>query len=455
MSAEIPEEVRVPQVSPRKTPSILLLYLPVIIDYLGVQLLQPVMNDIVEELGRPDFMDKGTSAGALYSAFGGGQLCGAFFLGFLSDHLKDRKLVLMAAVSLSAVFYVAAGFSVNYWMFLVCRVLLGVCAGSRAVILAYISDIVPYKQMPKWAIVIGTLASVAAIAGPPTSGYVAAFFSKSTTPLFVNAGLCVLTVTSVFFFLKSPQFYVQRTLQIQYAAAGLPVPLEGADEEQPAEKGAGKESQTIAYKEEAAEALSRALIVMLAATALAASTNSFNDQSWQTLFPIVLKYNFGKTKKEMGLWMIVQGVVQLVVCLFVYVPFTRLTSVPFVMCVGCLLYCSPVIFPLLEGQLWYSIFMGCLLKTGATLVGTSGPIIMKLICPSSHRGKVNGLYVSCGKFLAVVAPLLIGGLYDVKRWLPFMIMGLVAFMGLMCATVPLFGVKKFEKEQAEKAKAKA
>lgn len=74
--------------------------------------------------------------------------------------------------------------------------------------------------------------------------------------------------------------------------------------------------------------------------------------------------------------------------------------------------------------------------------------MIKHVAPASHRGKLNGLFVSAGKGFALVMPMVNGPLLDAFWLAPFFVMGGLATVGLACALVAVKGVKKLDKSRS-------
>ena len=139
----------------------------------------------VTDVSKPD----GIAFGIQGSAILVGQFLGASCLGSLSDYIGNRKIVLVGALLLSSFSYFFAALTpfVHYWAFVCARFLIGFAGGSRSIILAYIAEIVPTAQLPRWSIVIGIMASVMALVGPLLGSWAKKVFS-ATAPFYLNSG---------------------------------------------------------------------------------------------------------------------------------------------------------------------------------------------------------------------------------------------------------------------------
>lgn len=443
----------------RRTPSLALMYLPAVIDFVGVFILSPVMPFLVGQYGADKDLGSGKSMSFVMTAYSAGQFIGAPALGWLSDKTGNRKACLVGAVMLSCVTYFGAAICPNYWLFVVLRFGNGLACGTRPVIFAFMSDIVPYKQMAKFSILVGTIAAVVSAITPLIGGYMTSLFS-ATTPLWFNSGLALLIAISMALGLKDPKYYVEKTIAIQTAELEAELARNGdvetgntlrkTESTISEEKKPSAPPATATFKDEAAEKLSKLTIMILAACCLAASSNSYNNQAWNTLFGLVLKQNHGMKPKDCGALMAIQGVAQFFVCVFVFVRLTKMLPIPLVVSIGCAMYTIPILLAAAPDALWFLIVLGCVIRIAGTFIGGASPIIVKLVTPVSHRGKINGMYTSIGKGIALLAPLTAGPLYDIGLALPFIAMGGVGCLGLLASIFAWKGVNTFQADLAAK-----
>jgi MFS family permease len=143
---------------------------------------------------------------------------------------------------------------------------------------------------------------------------------------------------------------------------------------------------------------------------------------------------------------------QLILSVFLYTPLSTKLGVPFTFLIGAALYTLPIIHVLTMSYAGVCIFLGGAIQCGGIFIGAGCPVIIKLVTPISHRGKVNGFQGSFQKIFAVLSSTAMGAAYKLDRRVPF---GIIGAFGILCMIGGFFiitGVKKFEKlnEKEEK-----
>jgi len=115
------------------------------------------------------------------------QVPGSVFLGFLADKYGCKN-VLVTAIVLYGVTYVACGLATDYWQLLFARLVTGIFASSRILCVVLVAKIVPKKHFPEVMGVGAVPAGAAHLLGPAMSGLLSAL--SYSAPLFISAGLC-------------------------------------------------------------------------------------------------------------------------------------------------------------------------------------------------------------------------------------------------------------------------
>jgi len=111
----------------------------VALDMLAVSLVVPLLPARYKELGvEPVYRGL---VGSIYSA---SQLCGGLVMGFVGDHLEDRRSVLLLSFAGAAISYAMVGFATSVWLLAASRVVVGLVkqtmTSSKAMTLQWSSD---------------------------------------------------------------------------------------------------------------------------------------------------------------------------------------------------------------------------------------------------------------------------------------------------------------------------
>jgi len=123
----------------RLSPHAYVLAFVVALDMLAVSLVVPLLPARYKELGvEPVYRGL---VGSIYSA---SQLCGGLVMGFVGDHLEDRRSVLLLSFAGAAVSYAMVGFATSVWLLAASRVVVGLVkqtmTSSKAMTLQWSSD---------------------------------------------------------------------------------------------------------------------------------------------------------------------------------------------------------------------------------------------------------------------------------------------------------------------------
>jgi DHA1 family tetracycline resistance protein-like MFS transporter len=128
--------------------------------------------------------------GVLVTVFAVCALVSAPVLGALSDRI-GRKPVLVLSLLGSAVGYVLFGIAGGVGVLVLSRVIDGVTAGDRPVVMAYLADITPPEERAAQFGLVGAVGGVGFMIGPAMGGLLAHF--GLAAPVFVAAAITVLT----------------------------------------------------------------------------------------------------------------------------------------------------------------------------------------------------------------------------------------------------------------------
>ena len=183
-------------------------YLLTFVNVLGFSILMPVLPFIVEDYGAPEWV-----YGLLLTFYSAFQFLGASYLGAMSDQ-KGRKPVLIisqAGTLLSWLVFMVAlslpdipiwGLSLPLWIIAFSRILDGITGGNSSVANAYVADITTKDQKSYIFGYLGGIAGLGMIIGPGLGGFAASSTLGYTGTLLVASGISILTLVTLFFWLK-------------------------------------------------------------------------------------------------------------------------------------------------------------------------------------------------------------------------------------------------------------
>lgn len=137
------------------------------------------------------------------AAFPLGNLIGAPLMGFFSDRLGKKKMLVGGLIG-GCFFYLLTGLSIaqgNILLLLVARCLCGLCEGNSAIAQSYIAKSASAKEKPRLFGAMIAVISVGYVAGPLVGGFLsnANFipFASNSLPFYFVAGIIGLTVILV------------------------------------------------------------------------------------------------------------------------------------------------------------------------------------------------------------------------------------------------------------------
>ena len=172
---------------------LLTLFLIVFIDLLGFSLILPLLPFYAETFGATPF-----PIGLLVAAYAAAQLVGAPLLGRLSDRFGRRPVLLISLIG-TFIGFLILGFASSLWMLFASRLLDGFTGGNISVAQAYITDITDEKDRAKGLGLLGAAFGVGFIIGPAVGGILSVY--GFAVPAFVAAGLSLISILGVIFFL--------------------------------------------------------------------------------------------------------------------------------------------------------------------------------------------------------------------------------------------------------------
>ena len=126
----------------RSQKALLAVFSGVASDMFGLTLVIPVMAAYAIYLGSEPKM-----IGIMFSVFTAGSSVASLFVGYLADKYGKRFVLLYASLG-AAVCFLLGSFCVTYTQFIISRGFAGLFSGTISTSYAYISEVVPPKDIP-------------------------------------------------------------------------------------------------------------------------------------------------------------------------------------------------------------------------------------------------------------------------------------------------------------------
>ncbi|MET7397891.1 MFS transporter [Dactylosporangium sp. NPDC005572] len=169
----------------RRPPALAFLLVTVVIDMLGLGIVVPVVPSLMTAV-TGDPVAAAHWSGWIDASFGVTQFLAAPLLGRLADRY-GRRPVLIGALTLLGLDYLAHALAGAPGPMLVAHAAAGALAGTTTVVNAYIADVTPPAERPRAFGLVGAAFSVGFVAGPVLGGVLGAVDLR--LPFLVAAGL--------------------------------------------------------------------------------------------------------------------------------------------------------------------------------------------------------------------------------------------------------------------------
>ncbi len=169
------------------------IFLVVLVDMLGFSLILPLLPYYAETFGATP-----TIVGLLVASYAAAQMIGAPLLGRFSDRF-GRRPVLLISIFGTFVGFILLGVGGSLLVLFISRMLDGLTGGNITVAQAYITDVTDEKNRAKGLGMIGAAFGLGFILGPAAGGLLSTY--GYAVPSFVAAGLALINLVAVFFFL--------------------------------------------------------------------------------------------------------------------------------------------------------------------------------------------------------------------------------------------------------------
>ena len=172
---------------------VVLIFLTIFLDLLGVGLLLPVLPYIVS-----GYQNDALTVGLVTLSYSAAQFLMTPVLGSLSDRY-GRRPVLLVSLFGTAVGYFLFGWADSLAMIVFSRLLDGITGGNISTAQAYLADITPPQDRAKSFGLIGAAFGLGFLLGPALGGQIARLGLRA--PAYAAGGLAIVTMALAFFLL--------------------------------------------------------------------------------------------------------------------------------------------------------------------------------------------------------------------------------------------------------------
>lgn len=382
----------------RKLVALIMVYVTVFIDFIGVAILIPVQPFLVgirphKDAFSADSMDglePGAANSVIMASFIGAQFVSTLVFGPLSDRVGRRPMLLASLIG-GALGYALQGLAIalgNFRFLLAARIFTGLLGGTRSVAVAYIADSVPPEKRAKLMGMLALAVTLAMQFGPLLGGSLGTI--SLPLPCYVAGGISFVGLCLVGLFVtESP-----------------------------------KESKAMLANGNGQKSGDR----------IAFGLNigfSFCCGFWTMavifIYALLMPAKFEYGPNEVGLAALGDGVM-ILVGNPIYLFLIKKIRVPLVAVIGCTLMSLTAFAPFFSDELPVFIFR--------YVAGLGGPMavpavsaIVSLIAPPQHRGAWTGITLAGQSLGRFVAPATLGVLFDADQRIPFCLAGGVALLG--------------------------
>ncbi|KAF4651779.1 Major Facilitator super [Perkinsus olseni] len=352
-------------------------------------------------------MNQGTAASVLMAAYAVGTFLASLVTGPLSDRL-GRRPVLLAAM---AIYTVAQFLMANAWdiaSFAGFRAMAGVSAGTRPVIISFLTDSSRPIDMQLYGVLMGLHVVVGQSVGPAIGGALAAV-SLSFPFYFMGVVSAIILILEVLFLRES----------LEKDKDGMPVNKFARPDE----------------KEPPRNRFLWPTVVVLGIVSFCAQYLGIN---WATVFGLLGADEYHLSSSENGGAQGIQAVGTIFTNL-IYLPLTQFIPAALLGCSGLVLAMVIVVVPFIHSLVGV-IFLGMGLQAGIGLYFAGQAFFTAVISPPKKRGLINSCVMGASNIGGFVGPLVAGNLYDLNVAYPFYLSVILSGVGAISCAFVYFGI---------------
>eukprot|EP00929_Paragymnodinium_shiwhaense_P100223 TRINITY_DN6239_c0_g1_i1.p1 TRINITY_DN6239_c0_g1~~TRINITY_DN6239_c0_g1_i1.p1 ORF type:complete len:651 (-),score=102.90 TRINITY_DN6239_c0_g1_i1:512-2407(-) len=366
--------------------------LTVMVDFMGLNIQNPLMPFYAEEFEDAKDMGVGMATSLLSASYALSQFIATPLFGFGSDRF-GRKNLLMLSMLGSCLGFFGQAFCRSLVSLCVMRFVTGLFGGSRPVAVAYIGDTVPPEQQPKYTAGLAMGISMSLFLAPALGGSMGLI--DLALPCYFQAGCAFVGLVFNYLYLKEPQ--------------KRPTPSTSA--------GAGGRAETD----------QQPYMGWLFANAVVGGMIMFATSAWITLLPLHATSKLGLDSNRIGLIFGSAGLATALAQFFAFVPMSKCLSVKVIGCIGLPLLAVISLVPLGPNQVWFVVLLVFVHSFGNALAIPGVSMTVNLMAPASVRGGLISLTIMVQAAMRFVSPIVVGPLYDSSATYPFyLIAGAIA-----------------------------
>ncbi len=168
------------------------------IDAIGIGIVFPIMPDLMDRVGAGSTAEGAFWGGIMMSAYAAAMFLFGPIIGSLSDAYGRRPVLIAALVTLT-IDYVIMAMAQTYWVLLVGRVLAGMAGATYITATAYIADIAKPEERGAAFGMIGAAFGIGFVLGPALGGLASGW--HITAPFWIAAALSAVNVAFGIFIL--------------------------------------------------------------------------------------------------------------------------------------------------------------------------------------------------------------------------------------------------------------
>ncbi|KAF4667193.1 hypothetical protein FOL47_003678 [Perkinsus chesapeaki] len=387
-------------------------------DFLGDNLLAPSYEVFIQQHGPPG-LEFGFATSLITAAYLGGRGVAASCSGTATDFLGRWNVLLFCTIATATGFLLQA-LAWDFWSLVGFRLLTGFVSGTRAVVVVYICDWVSQPSLLNfWMSLIPVVSSTSSFIGPLVGGIVAqADESNPLNPAYVGFALNAMASLLVILAMRKSPLDKDKRLGGIFKSSPRP------STSSVSERSINSSGSLVEWY---------AILLLIVCTA----ASNAGTQGWSVLLITI--------QKELHLSSLMIGLVSGGCGIMVIVG--QLLALPFmmgklrwseaqVMLFGFTISLSIIVAGFVT-SLWVTLIIGAVISLGLPLAMTVVFAMFSRLCDESVKGRVVGIVALMSNLTKVVAVLLTGFLYDIAKWIPYVMLFFAALCGIAASVALL------------------